>query len=258
MWSLSPAPSGGPMRRRRRTGGSGGSRLRPDRPSIESRDRDSDRPLRILLVGKIASVTHWLEDCAAAWRADGHHVRIAATRNPAIAPAIEALLLSDALGAPLASRVAGAVHSFSPALIVVIGAYHVPGAILERLSTVNNRPPMLGWVGDRFTPAAAGQARWFDAVFYTDHGLLAQHERLGMPTQGLYLPHAANPHAVGPPDAPRRRRMVFIANPTQHRREVVSALTDPVALYGPGWSRPSVGAHEVRARRVPTPVTSRR
>jgi spore maturation protein CgeB len=207
--------------------------------------------LRILLVGKVASVTHWLEDCAAAWRADGHQVRIAATRNPAIAPALEAMLLADALGAPLAGRVANVVRSFSPGLIVVIGAYHVPGVILERLAAVAGRPPMLGWVGDRFTPEAAKSARWLDTVLYTDRGLLAEHERLGLRTRARYLPHAANPHAARPPGGPRRRRMIFIANPTDHRREVVLGLTEPIALHGPGWRHGPGAAHEVHARRVP-------
>jgi spore maturation protein CgeB len=207
--------------------------------------------LRILLVGKVASITHWLEDCAAAWRVDGHHVRIAATRNPAVAPALEEILLSNALGAPLASRVVNIARSFSPDLIVVIGAYHVPGVILERLAAISGRSPILGWVGDRFSPDAASSARWLDTVFYTDKGLLAQHERLGLQTTGRYLPHAANPHAARPIGESRRERMIFIANPTDHRREVVAALTDPIALHGPGWSDQAGGVHEVHAHRVP-------
>ena len=233
-------------------GGSGGSRpRRPDPAPTGNRDRDRDLPLRILLVGKVASVTHWLEDCAAAFRADGHQVRVAATRNPAIAPQLEAILLIEAIGAPLAHRVTNIARSFAPDLILVIGAYHVPGVILERLSAVQGRAPILGWVGDRFTPEAANVARWLDIVFYTDQGLLARHESLGLRTEGRYLPHAANPHASSPAGAPRRRRMIFIANPTDHRREVVAALKDPIALHGPGWARVAGAAHEIHARRAP-------
>ncbi len=206
--------------------------------------------MRILLLGKVASVTHWLEDCAAAWRAEGHQVRVAATRNPAISPAIEALLLTPAIGAPLAGRVARIARAFAPDLILAIGAYHVPPIILERLAAMRGRPPMLGWVGDRFTPDTAAAARWLDAVLYTDQGLLAQHERLGLRAEGRYLPHAANPHAAGPPDGPRRRRMIFIANPTDHRREVVSGLRDPIVLHGPGWDPRAAGRHEVHPGRV--------
>ncbi len=231
--------------------GSGGSPPRRPRPAQTANpSRDRDHPLRILLVGKVASITHWLEDCAGAWRSDGHQVRIAASRNPAIAPAIEALLLNKVAGAPLARRVADIARAFSPDLIVVIGAYHVPPVILERLAAIRGRPPLLGWVGDRFTPQAADAARWLDAALYTDRGLLSQHESLGLRTEGRYLPHAANPHAAGPPREPRRQRMIFIANPTEHRREVVAGLSDPIVLYGPGWERHAVGRHEVHAGRV--------
>jgi spore maturation protein CgeB len=226
-------------------------RPRPGPPSTASRDGGRDRPLRLLLLGKVASVTHWLEDCAAAWRAEGHEVRIAATRNPAIAPAIEAILLARALGAPLASRAAAIARAFSPDLIVAIGAYHVPPIILERLAALKGRPPMLGWVGDGFAPAAAGAAQWLDAVLYTDRGLLARHAALELPARGLYLPHAADPHAAVPDGGSRRRRMIFIANPTDHRRAIVAGLTEPIALHGPGWARQSGAAHEIHARRTP-------
>lgn len=213
--------------------------------------------MRILLLGKVASVTHWLEDCASAWRADGHQVRIAATRNPAIAPAIEALLLNQAIGAPLAGRVASFARAFAPDLILAIGAYHVPPVILERLAGLRGRPPLLGWVGDRFTPQAADAARWLDTVLYTDQGLLAQHEGLGLRTEGRYLPHAANPYAAEPPREPRKRRMIFIANPTDHRREVVAGLTDAIVLHGPGWTRAGAAAHEIHARRAPATAIRR-
>jgi spore maturation protein CgeB len=207
--------------------------------------------LKILLLGKVASVTHWLEDCAAAWRADGHDVRVAPTRNPAMSSALEAILLNEALGAPLARRLAKLAKSFSPHLTVVIGAYHVPPVILERLAGIQGRSPIVGWVGDRFPPEAANAAQWLDTVFYTDRGLLALHESLQVRTDARYLPHAANPHAAGPPRQPRRSRMVFVANPTTHRREIVDALTEPIALHGAGWALEPGAIHEVHARRAP-------
>ena len=206
--------------------------------------------MRLLLVGKVASVTHWLEDCAAAWRADGHTVRIAATRNPAISQSLEAILLSPALGAPMAARIARTAQTFLPDVILAIGAYHVPAVVLERLAAIPGRPPVFGWVGDVFTPEAARAGQWLDAVFYTDQGLVARHAALGLATPARYLPHAADPRAAGPPEAPRRPRMIFIANPTDHRRRIVSSLSEPIALYGPGWTRADGAAHELHAGRV--------
>ncbi len=206
--------------------------------------------MKILVIGKIGSITHWLEDCAAAWRADGHDVRVSATRNPAIHPGIEGLLLSRGLGQPLARRLVARARRFSPDLIVAIGAFHIPIRILEHLASWPTRPPMLGWVGDRFDAGASEAARLYDTVLYTDRGLLAGHRRLGFDAQAHFLPHAANPHANGPHLGRREKRMVFVGAPTLHRRSLVAELKAPIALYGPGWTAEVGGRHEVAARRI--------
>jgi spore maturation protein CgeB len=206
--------------------------------------------MKILVIGKVASITHWLEDCVAAWRAEGHQVRVAASRNPAIPLALEAMLLSPASGAPLARRIAAGARRFSPNLIVAIGAFHVPAIVLEHLAAWPGRPPVLGWVGDRFDPTAARSAALLDAVLYTDRGLLARHGQLGFGGRAYYLPHAANPFANSPAGRQGRGPMVFIGNPTDHRRAVVRGLRSPIALYGPGWSKTAGVAHEIVARRI--------
>ena len=208
--------------------------------------------MKILIVGKVASVTHWLEDCAAAWRAEGHEVRVAATRDPRLQVRIEALLLAKRLGAPLAAAIAGRARRFSPDLIVAIGAYHIPIAVLEHLAALPARPPIVGWVGDLFSEAAAPAAMLLDAVAYTDSGLMALHGALGFAAPARFLPHAVNPHAEPPAigSAERQHRLVFIANPTDHRRRVVAQISAPISLYGPGW-RPSQGVdHLIVGRRV--------
>ena len=206
--------------------------------------------MKILVLGKVASITRWLEDCVAAWRADGHDVRVSATRNPAIHPAIENLALARPIGAPLAGHVAGIARRFNPDIIVAIGAYHVPLVILEHLRALPDRPPMLGWVGDLFTPQSARSAALFDAVAYTDKGLLAMHQGLGITTPAHYLPHAVNPYLGGRPNRDRENRLVLVANPTAHRRQVVGALKSPIALHGPGWTAFPGVAHEIVARRI--------
>ncbi len=208
--------------------------------------------MKTLIVGKRASITGWLEDGAAAWRAEGHEVLVAATRDPRLHASIEALLLDRRLGAPLAAAIARRARRFSPELIVAIGAYHIPAPVLEYLADLAGRPPIVGWVGDLFAKDAAPAARRLDAVAYTDSGLVALHGRLGFQTTAFYLPHAVNPHAARPPSPStvRHDRLVFIANPTDHRRRVVAEIFDPISLYGPGWT-PFPGVdHQIVARRV--------
>ena len=44
--------------------------------------------------------------------------------------------------------------------------------------------------------------------------------------------------------------MVFIANPTPHRRAVIDALTQPISVYGPGWTPSAAVAHDIHRRRL--------
>ncbi|MGI9170641.1 MAG: glycosyltransferase family protein [Caulobacteraceae bacterium] len=208
--------------------------------------------MKILLLGKRASITRWLEACASAWRADGHEVRVEAWRDPRIHPAVERVLLNERLGAPLAAAIVRRTRRFAPELIVAIGAYHFPATVLEPLAALPGRPPMIGWVGDRFGAEAAGAAGLFDAMAYTDSALLALHRRLGWRSGALYLPHAVDPGAAGAGlvSALRDQRMVFIANPTVGRRRIVAALASPISIHGPGW-KPVPGVdHQIDRRRV--------
>ncbi|MGI8841836.1 MAG: glycosyltransferase family protein, partial [Caulobacteraceae bacterium] len=210
--------------------------------------------LKILIVGKLGSITHWLEDCAAAWRADGHEVRVAASRDPRVHPVIETVLLDERLGAPVAAAIARRARRFAPDLIAAIGAYHVPAPVLERLFALPGRPPLVGWVGDLFSPDAARLAALLDAVAYTDSGLVALHQRLGFAAPAWFLPHAVNPRGAAAPRRPsaaRRDRLVFIANPTDHRRRIVSQIASPIDLYGRGWTPVATVDHHIAARRVP-------
>jgi len=205
--------------------------------------------MKLFVIGKLGSVTHWLEDAINAWRADGHDVRLGVARNAALNPAIEGLLLAKALGAPMAERIVRTIGRFAPDLVLAIGAYHVPAVILERIAALPGRPPLFGWVGDLFTRDARDAAALFDRVAYTDSGLIDLHGRLGFHSPALYLPHAVDPH-VQVDERPRRSSMVFVANPTDHRRDVVSQIAAPISLYGPDW-KPFPGVeHDIHAHRV--------
>jgi spore maturation protein CgeB len=210
--------------------------------------------LRIAIAGKAGSITHWLEDAAGAWRADGHEVRLAITRRPWLAAQAE-----TALAGVIAERLRASLRRFQPDLIVVIGGYHIPEALLEAISSLPGRPPLAGWVGDVFTLEDAVRARLYDLVGYADSALLAVHRQWDLAARALYLPHAIDPRAVPQvrPFEARDPRMVFVANPTPLRRTVVSRIDAPIAVFGPGWRASDGPAHDIHpgrvaARRVPT------
>ncbi len=201
--------------------------------------------MKILLLGKQASINHWLEDAASAFRAGGHDVRLGIVRRPWLGAALEARLVE-----PLAALLARRAPRFAPELILAIGGFHVPLAFLERLAALPGRPPLAGWVGDAFDETARPAAALYDLVAYTDTGLLARHRRLAFASPALFLPHAADPGAASPtPAGGRGDRMVFVGAATQGRRAVVEAVAAPLNIFGPGWAA-AAGPHAY-AGRVP-------
>jgi spore maturation protein CgeB len=200
--------------------------------------------LRIALAGKAASITHWLEEAAAAWRGDGHEIRVFLTRRPWLAAPLE-----EALAAPIAARLIAGLRRFAPDLIIAIGAMHVPPFLLAAIAALPGRPPLVGWVGDVFDEAAAERAALCDLMAYADSALADRHRAWGFASEAIFLPHAIDPHGLPPPGdfAARSARMVFIGNPTPGRRAVVGQVAEPVVLYGPAWKS---GGHEVHAGRL--------
>jgi spore maturation protein CgeB len=201
--------------------------------------------VKLFLVGRIGGITHWLEDAAAAFRAEGHEVRIGAVRRSWLNAGLEA-----ALSPWLAAAMADDARRFAPDLVLVIGGFHAPLTFLDRLAALPGRPPMAGWVGDLFDAQAGAAARLYDVVAYTDSGLLARHTDLAFSSRAMFLPHAAN-LAAAPAPARRVDRMVFAGNATPGRRALIEQVTAPMAVFGPGWAPAPGSPHEMLGRRVP-------
>ena len=203
--------------------------------------------MKLFLLGKSASITHWLEDASSGFRAAGHEVALGFTRRPWLSAAVE-----RAMEGSFTASIVRRIRQFDPELILVIGGLHIPQGMLEAVAAIPGRPPLIGWVGDLFDGDARAVADGYDTVNYTDSGLEALHHTLGFTAPTRFLPHAVNPDRADqiPNAADRRARMVFVANPTPHRRTVVAALTSPVALYGPTWKATRGVDHDVHAARV--------
>jgi spore maturation protein CgeB len=208
--------------------------------------------MKIVVLGKLGSIVHWAEDSIAGFRAAGHDVRFGVTRNPRLNRSIERLLVARWTGAPRVARIMRTITRFEPDLILAVAPYHMPLAILRQVAALPGRPPLLGWVGDAFTAADAPAAALLDTVAYTDTGMLALHRQFGWPSPAIYLPHAANPRldrGVADPLS-RHRDMVFVANPTPHRRALVAQIQTPVRLFGIGWTQAPATAHVIQARHI--------
>ena len=213
--------------------------------------------MRVFVLGKPREVTHWTEDCLAGFQAGGHETALGVTRDARIGAGLERLLMAGWTGAFPVRRILAAIRAFRPDLILAVRAFATPLPILERVAALPGRPPLLGWVGDGFSAADRPVADLFDAVAYTDTGLVTQHTALGFKPPASYLPHAANPRLGTPlpspldsPPATRQPRLVFVANPTPHRRAVIERLTQPITLVGPAWTPVPGIDHAIQAQRV--------
>jgi spore maturation protein CgeB len=208
--------------------------------------------MKVYILGKLDGITQWPEASVAGFRGAGHEVRLGVTRNPKMHRSIDRMLLARWVGAPRAARIGRAIAEFAPDLIVAVAAYLIPLPILQLVAALPNRPPLLGWVGDMFSVADRPAAELFDAVAYTDTGLLAWHHKLGFASRAVFVPHAANPLLDrGVPDRQTRQRsMVFVATPTPHRLALVRQVRPALQLYGQGWQRLRSTEHRIHPRRV--------
>jgi spore maturation protein CgeB len=198
--------------------------------------------VKVFLLGRRASITHWLEDFAEGLVEDGHTVRIGHVRDPRIPAALERALM-DTIAARLAARIA----RFQPDLVIAVGGFHTPRAVLAAIGSLKRRPPVVGWVGDIFTPGDGDRAEHYDLIAYTDSALVRRHGELGLKAQAAFAPHAVVQRR-SPPSMTRRQRLMFLATPTPGRRAAIEALTSPLTLYGRGW--PSGARREAVSRRI--------
>lgn len=206
--------------------------------------------MKVYVLGKLGSIVHWAEDAIAGFSVAGHQALFGVTRNPALHPALDRLLLARWTGAPRIARILRGIARFQPDLILAIGPYSMELPILQQVAALPARPPLIGWVGDLFPPESRASAALLDAVAYTDTGLMDLHHRLAFPCSAAWVPHAANPRLAGAASATRDPRMAFVANPTPHRRAMIGAMRSPMCLYGPGWTAFAGAAHDIQARRI--------
>lgn len=208
--------------------------------------------MRLLLLGRSGSVNAWFEDAGAAFRDAGHDVRLGTVRRPWLNPALE-----RALAEPLAAVLARQAAAFDPALIIAIGGFHAPQAVLRAIKRSIPGRALVGWVGDDFDAAAGPLAAHYDLIGYTDSGFLRRHAAQGFPGSPIYLPHAVNPGVATRPPPARRERVIFVGNPTPYRRQVAEGAVLPLALYGPAWTPIPGRPHEIHPGRL-SPLAVRR
>jgi spore maturation protein CgeB len=207
--------------------------------------------MKVLVLGKTGGVTNWEAEVVAGLRGAGHEVMFRATRDPRISAHLERLFL-----ARIADDISRRIDRFRPDLILVVRGAGVDASLIAHIAAKRNRPPLVGWVGDLFDETRVDNLNQFDALGYTDTGLLDIHRRFGLRPKSGFIPHAADLDGVGAlgVSGGRRHQMVFVGNPTAHRRSVIGHVAAPVALFGLGWTdRRGVQHHRAHPWRIRRP-----
>jgi spore maturation protein CgeB len=215
---------------------------------------------KTLVIGKRGSIVHWLENSVDGFAQAGAQVGMFCS-NGCTLPEYLRLKLARFTGRSLrplqTGMLARRLESFRPDLVLFIGAFWIPTEFMHTVRSASSRPLLAGWVGDRFVPAAIEHARTLDRIYYTDSRFLDEARTHGFPDNGAFLPLAVNPdHFRRRQGLPEDPRMVFVANPTPHRMEVVRAIRAAIVLHGRHWNRLGPSAHEtlvheIHARRLP-------
>lgn len=198
--------------------------------------------MKVMVVGKRGSVAHWMESVIPAVRVLGHQVAGFSTTGEGVMGRMQIRIVKridkQKMAAVMARQFEKAVMRFRPDLILVTHAFWaVPADIYELASKLSWRPVIVGWVGDKFAADQKHKAGLMDRLYFTDSGFLDSARQFGFKENYSYLPLAVDTSLFVPGTDDRIERMVFVANRTPHREQVVRQVTNRIDIFGPGWGR---------------------
>ena len=212
--------------------------------------------MKVLLVGKRGSIVLWLENMAAAFREAGHETRMFAINGFTPWDYLQVKLVKQfrkpALDTLLARQFEQTLRSFRPDLMLVVGAFGIPLAIYQTLASANPKPWVIGLVGDKFSTGERAKAEFIDQFYFSDTFFIDLATQAGFPSALDYLPLAVNPRQFYPRPGTRINEILFIANHTPYREELVRSIQTPVTIYGHSDWRilKKDSPHRVRAQRI--------
>ena len=212
--------------------------------------------MKVLLVGKRGSIVLWLENMTAAFREAGHDTRMFAINGFTPWDYLHVKLVKKfhkpALDTLLARQFDRALRLFKPDIMLVVGAFGIPLAIYQTLLDAKPKPWVIGLVGDKFGQREWGKAEFIDQFYFSDTFFIEAAKEACFPSQLDYLPLAVNPKQFSPRAGIRINEILFIANHTPYREELVRSIQTPITIYGhSNWRTLKKNSiHQVRAQRI--------
>jgi spore maturation protein CgeB len=221
-------------------------------------------PRRILIIHKGGRVHTWCEDLRLGFAALGHDAVAVAVRDRT--PEERLVERRDGLrmlaNPATIRRLADAIRSHRPALVVFLNHLGLPGDAHDALRKAADGAPIVAWLADHAEKIPPDILPNFDSIHAFDSATVPVLEKFYQRTSTRigFLPLAVNPERFrdcSRPWAERRRGLVFVGNHTADRLALIGELKSTgaqVASYGP---RAAAGWRVWRKRRVAPDATAR-
>ncbi len=211
--------------------------------------------MKVLFVDKKTGVIQWSEGLLAGFRQLGWESRLFALNRGSPLWRLQHKLRLNAAADNLARALQETIEAWQPRLVIFFYPLQISPGLVQAAQEARPQPLIVGMAGDRFGADKASAAALFDRLFYSDSGFLDLARDYGFPANGVFLPHAADTRAFQPGPWPRTPRLVFVANVTAERQEIVDGLACPIDVYGRRW-RPGSAQQRIHAKRIPLTETS--
>lgn len=212
--------------------------------------------MRVLVVGKRGSIVNWIENTAQAFSELGHEVTMfgvnGTTPGETLCNKLTGLLTGGEEAAAI-QRLRRMAARFKPDLtvFVLISANWLRPEWYQAVRETAPSSALVGWVGDKFSREQGVFCQHLDHLFCTDTAFMKLVTEHGYTVSNSYLPLAVGLQRFHPMALPRSREIVFVANRTPYREEVVCGAQRPITLYGRGWRKLENAQLDIHGYRLP-------
>jgi spore maturation protein CgeB len=211
---------------------------------------------KVLVVGKYRSIVHWVENTATAFSESGCQVQHFALNGDGPWQSLHykwAQRWHGDANEVIRRDLERALAHFQPDLVlfIAIAALHMPEEWFSTTRQVCPQAHTAVWIGDRLNHDESLFSKHVDQVFATDSAFIEDLRLQGFDVPVSYLPLAVDTWVFRPFDVPRTNRIVYVANNSPGRGEMMRQIHQPISLYGKGWSRLNNTVHDIHPKRLP-------
>ncbi len=216
--------------------------------------------MNVIVIGKSGTIGGWAEYVSSAFEREGHKTRVFSVAGNNQLQHLKVKLYKSRQSQYdkyVDARFEKFIAMEPVDVCISLCSYTVPPSIFERLRSQYPGCLNIAWVTEKFGESARYTASLFDNIYYTDTRFILDHRELGFDSQVNYMPHAVDTDTFAVSNQARIQKMLFVANRTAIREQVVEAIKNPIQVSGRGWrrykrySKHNVMPHKVSLKKLP-------